>query len=293
MPRKDVLLALLLPLLWGIGFTFAKPAVGHFPPIFMLSLVYLAAAVAHYRPWRPLQTPWWAMFVIAALAIAVQNALIFTGLKGVPAATAGLVVQSQVPMAVIAAAIFGSERLNYLRAIGMLVAFAGLVVVAGAPEAIGSLGALLLIIAGALLWAIGQVLTRVIGRDEGRQMAGALCLWAAPQSFLLSLPLESGQWASLTSASLDSWLALGALTLFGYVFAYGVWYALLLRHRVDQVTPFTLLMPVVGVFLSWLVLGEDISALTLVGGILVLLGIAVVVSAPSGPAPLSTPAQTR
>lgn len=286
-------MALLLPLFWGIGFTFAKPAVGHFPPIFMLGLVYLAAAIVHYRPWLPLRTPWWAIFVIAALGVAVQNALIFTGLKGVPAATAGLVVQSQVPMAVIAAALFGKESLNYLRVAGILLAFAGLVVVAGTPEAIGNIGSLLLILAGALLWAIGQVLTRLIGRDEGRQMAGALCLWAAPQSFLLSLPLESGQWASLTSANLDSWLALGALTLFGYVFAYGVWYALLLRHRVDQVTPFTLLMPVVGVFLSWLVLGEDISALTLVGGTVVLLGIAVVVCAPTRAGLFSTSAETR
>lgn len=293
MPRNDILLALLLPLFWGIGFTFAKPAVDHFPPIFMLGLVYLATAIVHYRPWLPLRTPWWAMFVIAAFGISVQNALIFTGLKGVPAATASLVVQSQVPMAVIAAALFGKESLNYLRVAGILLAFAGLVVVAGAPEAVGNIGALLLILAGALLWAIGQVLTRMVGRDEGRQMAGALCLWAAPQSFLLSLPLEDGQWSSLVSAGRDNWLAFAMLTLFGYVFAYGVWYALLRRHRVDQVTPFVLLMPVVGVFLSWLLLGEDVSRLTLAGGTLVLAGIAVVVCAPKRSGQLSTSAETR
>lgn len=278
---RDILMALLPPLFWGIGLTFAKPAVGHFPPIFMLSLVYLTTAVVLYRPWVRMRTSAWALFVVAAFGISVQNALIFTGLKGVPAATASLVVQSQVPLAVIAAAIFGSERLNYARVAGIFVALVGLVVVAGAPEAIGSPGSLLLIAAGALLWAIAQVLTRVLGRDDGRQMAGALCLWGAPQSFLLSLPFESGQWQSMASAVPENWLALGMLILFGYILAYSVWYRLLTRFRIDQVTPFVLLMPVVAVFLSWLVLGEQVSTLTLLGGSVVLIGIAIVVRAPA------------
>jgi len=281
MNPRDILLALLPPLFWGIGFTFAKPAVAHFPPIFMMSLVYLATAAFMYRPTIRLQTPWWALFGIAALGLSVQNAFIFTGLKGVPAATASLVVQSQVPFAVVAAAIIGKEALNYLRVVGIAVSIGGLVLVAGAPEAAGDIGSLLLIVAGAALWAIAQVLIRVFGRDDGRRIAGAICLWAAPQTFLLSLPFEAGQWQSLTSAHVDDWMALGILALCGYILAYTVWYRLLQRHRIDQITPFVLLMPIVSVFLSWLLLGEQVSWPTLVGGAIVLIGVAIVVRAPS------------
>ena len=296
MSPRDILVALLPPLFWGIGFTFAKPAVGHFPPVFMMSLVYLATAIFMYRPRPRMRTPWWVLFAIAALGLSVQNALIFTGLKAVPAATASLVVQSQVPFAVIAAAVFGKEALNYLRVLGMAVALAGLVLVAGAPEAAGDIVSLLLIVAGAALWGVAQVLIRVLGRDDGRRIAGAICLWAAPQSFLLSLPFEGGQWASVTTAGLDSWIALAILILCGYVLAYTFWYRLLQRHRIDQITPFILLMPIVSVFLSWLLLGEAVSWMTLAGGAVVLGGVAIVIAAPAerkesaaGPAPCPEP----
>ena len=38
MPIRDVLLAVLVQLLWGVGFAMAKPAVAHFPPLVMMSL---------------------------------------------------------------------------------------------------------------------------------------------------------------------------------------------------------------------------------------------------------------
>jgi O-acetylserine/cysteine efflux transporter len=55
-----------------------------------------------------------------------------------------------------------------------------------------------------------------------------------------------------------------------------LWYSVLSRNRIDEVTPFVLLMPVVGVFAAVLVLGEALTAPNLIGGAIVMLGVAIV-----------------
>ena len=67
--------------------------------------------------------------------------------------------------------------------------------------------------------------------------------------------------------------------------AYAIWYGLLRRHRVDQVIPFSLLMPVVGVLSGMLLLGEKITLNELGGGAVVMAGLAVVIFA-KGPVPV-------
>ena len=59
MTRRQILLALLPPLFFGTGFTIAKPAVAHFPPLFMMLMVYGGIAIAMLlTPGHPLRTPW-------------------------------------------------------------------------------------------------------------------------------------------------------------------------------------------------------------------------------------------
>ncbi|MGH6960903.1 MAG: hypothetical protein ACREE7_10495 [Dongiaceae bacterium] len=68
MNPRDILLATFPPVLWGVGFTFAKPAVEHFPPLFMIAIVYAVTALALLRPGKGCRTPLWAL----CLAIVVR-----------------------------------------------------------------------------------------------------------------------------------------------------------------------------------------------------------------------------
>ena len=58
-------------------------------------------------------------------------------------------------------------------------------------------------------------------------------------------------------------------------FGYGVWYWLLSRHPASTVAPFTLLVPVVGIFTAWLVRGENPTWGELFGSLIVLVGLAL------------------
>jgi len=213
------------------------------------------------------------MFAIAAFGGAIQSALIFGGLNRLSASTAILIVQSQVPFAVLSAWAICGEQPNPRRLFGIAMVLSGIVLISGAPEAVNAVDALASVMLGALSWGISQAMVRAFGRDDGPTTIGALTLYAAPQLLLASLFLESGQLASLQTATPDVWVAMLVLAIGGYVVAYSIWYGLMRRYRVDQVTPFALLMPLVGVLAGAIILGEHLSVWTVLGGLVVLGGL--------------------
>lgn len=277
MKAKDVALACCPPALWGISYALAKPATDHFPPIFMMTMVYGLTAIALYRPNRRPLTRRRYLFLIAAFGGAIQSSLIFTGISGLPAATAILAVQAQVPFAVLAAWIIGGERLEIKRLVGIGISGIGIIVIAGAPEATGNLLPLGLVLLGTLSWGLSQGLARRLSRDAGRTLTAAIMTYAAPQMLGASLVLESGQTMALQTASWRDWFAVGLLSIGGFAIAYSIWYGLLQRYRVDQVAPFALLMPFIGVVASVMVLGEHLSSGAIIGGVIIVLGLAFIV----------------
>jgi O-acetylserine/cysteine efflux transporter len=281
MRPKDIALACCPPALWALSYVMAKPAIAHFPALFMVGLAYGVGAVLLLRQSLKTKTAWWAMFAIAAFGGTIQSALIFAGLNRLPASTAILVVQSQVPFAVLSAWAICGERPDLRRLLGVAIVLIGIVLIAGAPEAVSALDALALVLLGTLSWGISQALVRALGRDDGPTTIGALTLYAAPQLIVASLFLETGQLESLQTATWDVWIAVIVLALGGYVVAYSIWYGLMQRYRVDQVTPFALLMPLVGVLAGAIILGEHLSVWVGLGGLVVIGGLAFIIREPT------------
>jgi len=284
---RDIALALAAPILWGVGFTFAKPALAQFPPMLMMVMIYVATILLLIGRRRPLRTPLWAVLVIGACGGAVQSILIFSGLSHLPASTAVLVVQSQVPFAVLCAWLIGKERLSAARLIGTAIALGGVALVAGAPEATSDYPSLVLVVLGALVWAAAQALIRTFGRDDGPTTTGMIALVSAPLALAGSLLFESGQWESMRTATSADWGALAVVFLLGYLLAYSAWYQVLGKYRVDQVTPFILLMPIAGVITGALALGEELSTRVLIGGAIILVGLWIVVRVAAVPVPVA------
>ena len=280
MTPRHIAFATLPPALWAITYVIAKPATAHFPPMFLVGLVYALTAAMLVRPWRRWQTPLPTLLACATLGGAVQSAFIYSGIARVPASMTILVVQSQVPFAVLAAWALGQERLNLRRLAGIAVALAGIALVVGLPDAVGETGALFLIILGTASWGAAQGLIRARSRDTGGELMGAIALLAAPQLLVFSFFMESGQVAAVTGAGWIEWGMVLVLAFGGYALPYTIWYGLLRRYRVDQIAPFALLMPITGVLASAVFLGERPSLLALLGGAIIVAGLALVVGMP-------------
>ncbi len=279
MRRNDLILATIVPLLWGFCFTMAKPASQHFPPLFMVAGVFCFVFILYTLlfPGR-FDTPFWPGMLMASCAGSLQMIPLFIGLANIEASFAVLILQAQVPIAVIAAALINREAISPGRFLGIIVAFLGVAAIAGLPEHRPSIVAVGLVLLGAGIWAIGQTLIRRVGRDQPTKLYRLVATHSAPQLLVGSLLLETGQWASVTSATPQQWASFALLACVGSAFGNLLWYTLLRRVRVDQATPFLLLMPVVGVLASAFVLGEQLTVAHLIGGALILAGLAIVLS---------------
>jgi drug/metabolite transporter (DMT)-like permease len=277
MTRQRLLMALVPPLCFGTGFTIAKPAVAHFPPLFMMLMVYAGIAVYFLLASRqPLKTPWPAILLISSCAVTIQGALLFGGLQDLPASTANLVLQTQVPMTVILGWLFGGEAFSARRAIGTAIALAGVAIVIGLPDEPPPIWPVMMIILGAFVWALGQLFARRFGRDDGMGLLRANAYGSVPQLAVATLIFESGQMASLASAGALEWAMLAFVGVVGFFIAYASWFQLLRQCRIDDVAPFILLMTPVGMITAAVLLGERISAVQIAGGLVLLAGLLAV-----------------
>jgi O-acetylserine/cysteine efflux transporter len=294
MSPRDIALATLPPALWAITYVIAKPATAHFPPMFLVGMVYALTALILARPWL-WRTPFLTLVVCATLGGAIQSALIYSGIARVPASTTILVVQTEVPFAVLAGWVIGQERLNLRRLTGIAVALAGVAVVVGIPVNCDAGWGLCFIILGTVSWGTAQGLIRSRSREAGGQLMGAIALFSFPQLFVFSFFLEAGQIQAVASAGWFVWGMVAVLAIVGYVVPYTIWYGMLRRYRVDQVAPFVLLMPIVGVLASAAFLSERLSLTAMIGGAIIVAGLALVVGLPARRKPTartSEPEQT-
>jgi O-acetylserine/cysteine efflux transporter len=277
MTLRDVGLAVLVQVIWGVGLTLMKPTMAAFPPILFIALVYGVIALSLSPVAGRSRTPFWWMLLIAALGGSVQSGLLAIGVKMLPASTANLLLQSTVPFAVLLSWAMRIDRPSLRNGAGCLIALAGVATVIGAPEKVTSWAGVAAVTGCALSWAAAQVLIRVHCRDSGVAFYTAMARHAAPQALIASLLLERDHLGWLTGATVGDWAGLVAIALVGFAAGYMLWYKLLVRNRVDQLLPFTLLMPAMGVATAAVVLGEALPASLLAGGMIILLGLAVIV----------------
>jgi O-acetylserine/cysteine efflux transporter len=279
MTRRQILLALLPPLFFGTGFTIAKPAVEHFPPLFMMLMVYGGIALLLGLTHRaPLQTPVLSIVAISAFAVTIQGALLFWGLRSqeMSATAANLILQIQIPFAVLLDWLIMRDRMDLRKLAGTSIAVAGVAIVIGLPEQAPGLVPTVMIIVSAFCWALGQVLARRLGRDGGAGLLKANALGSVPQLALATLLIETGQYESLVTATWLEWSMLAFVGVVGFYLAYMSWFSLLRQCRMDEAAPFILLMPVVGILTASLVLGETVSAVQIAGGLVILAGLLIV-----------------
>jgi O-acetylserine/cysteine efflux transporter len=277
MKTKTLLLALAAPLCFGTGLTLAKPAVTHFPPLFMMLLAYSTVAIITlFSVHEKIKTPWPTMLMISSCAVTIQGALLFFGLRNLEATTANLVLQTQVPMAVFLGWLIGGEALNARKIIGTAIALAGVAIVIGLPQERPPIWPVTLVVVGAFMWALGQVLIQKFGRDSGIVLLKANALYGIPQLALVSAIFETGQWQAVQTAGPIEWGTMAFVAVVGFYIAYIAWYSLLRQVRMDEAAPFILLMTPIGLLTAVVVLGEHMSLVQIIGATVLLFGLAIV-----------------
>ncbi len=299
MSARDILAALAVAIVWGLNFIAIKVGVGETSPLMLAALRFLFAAIPMVFFIAPPKAPVWAVVLYGLLIGAGQFSALFIAMaEGFPVGLASLIIQAQVFFTIVLARIFLSERPSRAQILGAAIGFAGMATIGSERLAGANLGPFLLVVLAAAFWAAGNILAKRLGKIDMLAFTVWSSLAAPLPLFLLSLAFE-GQ-AGLAGLAHPSWKLIVSVLTNAYaatVFAFAVWAWLLTRHAAASVTPFALLVPVIGTIAGAALFGERLTPLELAGGALVMLGLALNVFGGWRPgrasAPLRQPAEAK
>jgi drug/metabolite transporter (DMT)-like permease len=287
----------LAPLFWSVNWIFGRAFSPDIPPMAMTFLRWFFAllilapfAWRHVaRDWPKVRRYWRTLLFLGAIGIGSHNALAYLALN-YTTATSGLILNSFIPVMIIAMSwIFLREPLSPLQLAGVAVSLAGVLAIVsqGSLGAVASLrlnGGDLLVILSMAMWSVYTVCLR--WRPPGLHMLTFLFVIGCVGD-LCMLPLFLGELAfgRHMTVSLASVAALVSVALFSSVLAYIFW-----NHGVERVGAsvaglFVHLMPVFGVVLAWLFLGERLALYHVAGIALILTGIWITSRLGRRPAP--------
>lgn len=283
LPVRHLLLALIVVAIWGSNFVAIKLALVDLPPLLLCAVrfVFVSLPLVFFLP-RP-AISWRQLLTYGCTMFAAQFAFMFLGMKlGMPAGLASLVLQFQVFVSLALSVVMLGERVSAVQVGGALVAAVGFVIVAFHTGGDVTVTGLVCVLLAAVSWAFANVTSRRLGKVNPL----ALVVWGGlvvplPMG-LASLVFEGREaiWLGLTQAGAAAWLSVVYTVYLSTLVAYSMWSWLLSHYPASAVTPFTLLVPVLGMVSSALFLGEPLPGWKLQAAALVLGGLVLCVFGP-------------
>ena len=277
MTPRDIFLALSVAVVWGLTFIAIKVGVGETSPLILSALRFVFAAIPCIFFIRPPRAPAWIVVAYGLLLGVGQFGLLFVAIhQGFPVGLASLVVMSQVFFTIGLARAFLGEAPRRPQLIGAGLGLGGMALIGSVRLAGSSFEPFALVVLAAFFWGSANTLAKTLGRVH----MFAFTAWSslAPPIPLLLLSLSLDGPGPLLALAHPSGRLVGSVVVVAYagtLFGYGVWARLLARYPAATVTPFALLVPVVGMIAGALIFREPLGGIELAGGVLVMAGLAL------------------
>jgi len=286
--RRTLGLFVLVSVFFGGTFVAAKAGQAYIPPLLLVALRFDIAAVVLLgyvlltREREELLPKThgdiYAILAAGIFAIGLANGLLFVG-QGSVSSGVGAILFALVPIfaPLFASLLLSDEQLSTAGIVGTLLGLVGVGMVmdvrpATVVETVG--GGAVVVLGGAVSLALGTVLIR---RSEASLSSTVRTAWALPVSALVCHALSIGAGESTASIewTLGAIVALGYLSVFAGAVAYIMYFSLLDEMGATKSSLVFYVSPIVATLGGWLLLGESLSATTISGFGVVVVGFGI------------------
>ncbi len=269
-------LVLLTTALMGSSFAIGKIGLAFISPFLLVGLRFVIAGgmmalwVRHQRHPQT-RSEWGHILIIGLFQTTGVMGLIFLSLKTISAAESSILTFTNPLLVVILATAFAGARYRIRQWLGVAMGFGGVLVTLGGHLTLHA--GTVYGFSGALSWAIATLLIKRWGPSLDIWVLTAYqMLFGGIVLLMGSVVLETPMFIiTAESVFVLLWLAVMAS-----VVQFGIWFYLLQHGDPGRVSTFLFLAPFFGVLFGWLLLQEPIAGGTLIGGSLIILGIALV-----------------
>lgn len=277
--RLGIPLALLaLYVIWGSTYLAIRDAVATIPPFYMGGIRFLIAGSVLYALLRlrgvpnPAPHQWRGSVIVGVLLLTLGNGMVGLGERSVASGLAAVLIGSVPIWAALFAGIWGNWP-GRLEIGGLVIGFAGIIVLNTGSGLRGTPAAGLLILAAAS-WALGSVWSRFLPLPSGLMASATEMLVGGVGMVGFGIVTRE----RLVGPSPGSVWAMVYLIVFGSFVAFSAYNYLLHRVRPLLATSYAYVNPVVAVALGAALAGEAITPAEMVALGLILLAVALVVA---------------
>lgn len=279
--------ALAAVIIWGFSFIATKVALKEVHPFTLLTLRYAIGALilllfqlnrdrAFLR--RFTQHDWFYMIVLAAVGVSGLGLLQAYGLRYTTAINTGWIIAINPVLIILLARFFLREVITFQKVSGILLGFLGIFLIISRGTFSLSLFQFastygdLLVLASALAWSSFTVAGKGI-LSRFSPLATITTVMVVGCLLVFPLSLLKGEWGHLFTLSLNTWMAVLFLGFFCSGLGYLFWYSALEKRDSGEVGMYLYLEPFATLLGGYLLLGEEIRWVTLMGGGMILLGV--------------------
>ena len=277
--------AIFAVVVWGASFIATKVALEEVSPVtivwlrFAIGVIILGLAVFLRKQFTlPGRNEWSYFALLGFLGITFHQWLQSNGLRTSEAGTTAWIVSTTPVFMALLGWLALKENLGWRRTAGIALAFAGVLLVSSkgnlASISVGRFGAPgdVLILVSAVNWAVFSILSR---RGLQRHPASLMMFYVMALGWVFTSVLffageGFGDVANLTGRG---WAGILFLGIFCSGLAYIAWYDALKALSTAQTGVFLYIEPLVAVVVAAIVLGEQVTLLSLLGGAVILFGV--------------------
>lgn len=280
---RDFSLLFAVCLVWGLNIVVTRWVVADMsvPPIFFAGLRFSGVALLLAVFLRPKPEDLKTLFLIAMFIGAIHFALLFIGLSAAEASAAAVTGQLGVPFSTLMSMAFLGETIGWRRGLGIMLAFAGVILIAFDPGSFGVSVGLLYIVASAFIGSVGGILMKRMAPISALQLQAWVGLFSFAPLLMLSAFIETNQIQSFVSGSWGVWAATVFAVVGVSIFGHGGFYVLIKKYDVSLLSPLTLMTPIWGVIFGIVLLNEPLTMRLILGSVISLSGVFVIAIRPN------------
>jgi len=277
--------------IWGSTYLAIEFSIETLPPYLMTGVRFFLAGVLLYAwaRWRGAEKPtlihWRSATLIGGLMLFGGMGTVAYAQQWVDSGLAALLI-AMVPiwMVLIEWIRPGGSRPGIRVFIGILVSFAGLVLLIGPGDVFGStsndnlIGGSMVLLA-TLLWSIGSIFSRIVKLPNSSMLSTAMQMFAA-SILLMLMGVFQGEMSQINveTISLKSVLSMLYLSIIGSVVAFTAYIWLLKVAPPARVATYAYVNPVIAIFLGWALNNEAITTPMITGAALIITAVVIIVS---------------
>ena len=279
-------------LIWGSTYLTIRLAIESIPPMLMAGARFVLAGLILFAiVWRPgarrehiTRRQWLSALIIGACLLLGGNGIVTWGEQYVHTGLVSLIVATVPLWMALMAPIFGGRWVRWKAAIGVAIGLAGVVLLLRPGGAAPTEWQTFVVPLSPLLWAFGSLYAQ--RAHVAKQAFTAIAMEMVAGGLLLGivglLSGEAGR-THLNHVSASSLFAFAYLIVFGSLIAYSAYIWLLHHVSATAVSTYAYVNPLVAVALGAIVLGEAVTGLTAVAGLMIVAAVALILTSRARP----------